>query len=128
MDEVEKSKLHFKSVDLEAAKKYLPEIKEKLRKEKPFIYNYFRDCEIESVENNYIHYKAAKPVFYKMLNDKKGMIEKLISDFYGLKVKVDFTLKQKPKEDVILNPEIEDIEREAPKLADFIKITDSVIS
>ncbi|MFC1887581.1 DNA polymerase III subunit gamma/tau [Candidatus Cloacimonadota bacterium] len=128
VEEVEKGKLHLKSLDLETAKKYQSEINEKIRKEKPFLYNYFKDCTIDSVENNFIHYIAAKPVFYKMLGDKKDMIQKLIAEFYGLQVRIDFTLKQKPKEDIIANPEIEDIERETPKLADFIKLTDSVIS
>jgi len=126
--EVEKNKPVLEKIDLATAKKFQPEINEKISKEKPFIFNYFKDCIIENVENNLIHYIALKPVFYKMLIDKKNIIENLISEFYGLKVRIDFTLKQKPKEDVIVNPEMEDIERETPKLAEFIKITDSVIS
>ncbi len=128
VEEVERSKLHFEKLDLDTVKKYQPEINEKIRKEKPFLYNYFQDCKIESVNNNVIHYIATKPVFYKMLVDKKPMIQKIIADFYGLPVKLNFSFKQKPKEDLILNPELEDIERETPQLADFIKITDSVIS
>ena len=127
-DEVEKSKPRFSKLNLETVKRYQPEINEKIRKEKPFIYNYFQDCIIESVNNNIIHFLVSKPVFYKMLVDKKEEIEKIISDFYDLKLRLDFKLKQKPKEDIIVNPEMQDIERETPKLADFIKATDSVIS
>jgi DNA polymerase III subunit gamma/tau len=128
VEEVEKNKLHLKNLDLDIARKHQSEINEKIRKEKPFLYNYFKNCSIDAVENNIIRYTASKPVFYKMLIDKKEIIQKIIAEFYGLQVRVDFSLKQKPKEDIIVNPEIEDIERETPRLADFIKTTDSVIS
>jgi len=128
VEEAEESKTKFNELNLEIVQQHQSEINEKIKKEKPFLYNYFNDCKIDSVENNFINYTVAKPLYYKMLVDKKNAIQSIVTEFYGLKVIINFILKQKPKEDVILNPDIEDIEREAPKLADFIKVTDSIIS
>jgi len=126
--EVEENKPKFEKLDLETARQYQPKIFDIIRKEKPFIYNYFKDSKLKEVENNFLHYTVDKPIFYRMLSDKKEAIQQIVSDFYGLNAKIDFTLIQKPREHVIVNPDIEDIEREAPKLAEFIKTTDSIIS
>ena len=83
---------------------------------------------IDHISNNFIHYDVGSSTAYKILDDEKNIISAIISEHFNLKIKIDFTLKKVKKEKVITNPTIEDIRRESPKLAEFIEITDSIIS
>ena len=101
---------------------------EKIRKEKPFVVNYYINSKIKNVSNNFVHYLVPNQLSLKMLHDNKSSIMEILSNCFNLPIKVDFTLKEEKKEQFITNPTIDDIKRESPKLAEFIEITDSIIS
>ncbi|HHE37230.1 MAG TPA: DNA polymerase III subunit gamma/tau [Candidatus Cloacimonetes bacterium] len=126
--EVKQEKPKLKNITIDDYKKDKEIILNKLKKEKPIAATYLNNCMIDHISNNFIHYDVGSSTAYKILDDEKNIISAIISEHFNLKIKIDFTLKKVKKEKVITNPTIEDIRRESPKLAEFIEITDSIIS
>ncbi len=126
--EVKEEKPDLKKITIEDYEKDKEIILNKLKKEKPITATYLNSSKIDHISNNFIHFDVGSSATYKMLDDDKDLISGIISEHFNLKIKIDFTLKKVKKEKVIANPTLEDIRRESPKLAEFIEITDSIIS
>ncbi len=112
----------------EIYQKHLPQIISKVKREKPMVGTYLEKGKVNNITNNVIHYLIAKDMSYSYLNDNKEKLSSIISDFFKLRIKIDFTLKVPEKNDEIVNPTMQDIRRESPGIADFIEKTDSIIN
>ncbi len=126
--EVSKEKPKIKEitiVDIENDKEI---ILNKIKKDKMIIANYFNNCKIESISNNFIHYIVSNSMAYKLLVEQKDFITQIISNHFNLKVRINFTLREVKKTKTISNPTMDDIKRESPNLAEFIELTDSIVS
>ena len=126
--EVKQEKPKLKNITIDDYENDKEIILNKLKKEKPITATYINNCKIDHISNNFIHFDVGSSITYKKLDDEKDIISGIISEHFNLRIKIDFTLKKVEKEKVITNPTIEDIRRESPKLAEFIEITDSIIS
>ncbi len=126
--EVLEEKPHIKEitvVDIENDKEI---ILNKIKKDKMILANYFNNCKIESISNNFIHFIVSNSIAYNLLTDEKEFITQIISNHFNLKVRINFTLKKAEKTKTITNPTMDDIKRESPNLAEFIELTDSIVS
>jgi len=126
--EVSEEKPHIKEItiiDIENDKEI---ILNKIKKEKMILANYFNNSKIESISNNFIHFIVSNSIAYNLLVDEKVFITQIISNHFNLKIRINFTLKKAKKTKTIANPTMDDIKRESPDLAEFIELTESIVS
>ena len=126
--EVKKEKLHIEKLTKEILRNEWKYIERRLQSELPLIVNFFEDCSLEDISNELIHFQAKSELAYSKLNKNRKTISKIFSDHLNLKLRVSFTFKKKKKQNIIKNPTLQDIEKEAPNIAKFIKDTDSMIT
>ena len=128
-DFMEKTK--FESLDIKTYEKEFETISQKIRKEKPFIYNYLKNAKLDKIINNFIHYSVKTDLALKQLNGSKQDIIKIFQNHFNLNIKIDFKLVKPQKnvdKNVILNPSLKDIKEHAPEIARLIEVTDAIIS
>ncbi|MBN2461191.1 MAG: DNA polymerase III subunit gamma/tau [Candidatus Cloacimonetes bacterium] len=121
-------KPQIEELTLEIVRTFQPVLLEKVKKQKPLLASYFRNSEVQTVVNNLIRYQVRSNLALEMLTENRMTISDIISNHFSLRVKVDFSLKEKPGENKISNPTLDDIREQSPNLADFIEATDSTIS
>ncbi|MCD6181945.1 MAG: DNA polymerase III subunit gamma/tau [Candidatus Cloacimonetes bacterium] len=102
------------------------QIVEKLRLEKPVLANYFDNCSVQKIQNNFAHFISTTDLANNMLNSNRDLIADIISKHFNIPIKIDFILQKAERKPTIAQPTMEDIKRHSPDLADFIKETDSV--
>jgi DNA polymerase III subunit gamma/tau len=79
----------------------------------------------KQVGNGRIAITIASETAYKRLTKLAPDLDKLTSEYFGVRTGWDFTLKEKPKEEADIAPTLENIRRESPNLAEFIELTGS---
>ena len=125
--EIREESPKYEKLTLELLKEHLDQIIGKVKNEKPMLGVYLERSKIENVSNNLVQYSVSKPLAYNDLNDRKQIIQDVLSNHFHLLIKVDFVLKEEKHDNVIVNPTLDDIRKESPGIADFIEKTDSDI-
>lgn len=127
-NEIKQEKPVIDKLTPEIYQQYSVQIQDRFRKEKPLILKYFQDVKVESINNNFIHYQVDKPIAATMLKENRDYIAKVLSGFLGVNINLDFKLEKQATAEPIRHPSLDDIKREAPNVAEFIEITDSIIT
>jgi DNA polymerase-3 subunit gamma/tau len=117
------SKLNITKLTKEVLNKEFKNLKSKMQKDKPFLAINLLKCNLESINNNFIHFQIDNNLAYQRLQKEKKYLSDLFSQHFGTKIKIDFELKEVTK-NTIGRPTMEQIKKYAPDLADFIKITE----
>ncbi len=89
--------------------------------------NYFLGSKLQQITNNTITLSVQSQLAFDILESKQNFIEHEVSDFFQTKVHLIFKLIKKQNKKIINNPNLEDIKKESPVVAEFIEKTDSVI-
>ncbi len=118
------SNLNISKLTKEVLNKEFNNLKSKMQNEKPFLAINLIKCSLESINNNFVHFQIDNNLAYQRLKKEKNYLSDLFSQHFGTKIKVDFDLKQTTKKKTIGRPSMEQIRQYAPKLADFIEITE----
>lgn len=116
------------SLTMEIYQQHLTHIVGRVKKEKPMVGTYLEKSRLESINNNLVQYAVTKEMAFNYLIDAQSMISNVISNYFKLRIKVNFVLKKEAKSNEIVNPTLEDIRKESPGIADFIEQTDSIIN
>jgi DNA polymerase III subunit gamma/tau len=98
---------------------------EKVKQSKPIISNYLNLCTISQVSDFRILFASESTIQVTRLKSEKDFLTELISNHFGIKIKIDFELDTKNSKQPLRNPTLEDIQKESPKLAEFIRIIDA---
>jgi|SRR5690554_2797594 len=96
----------------------------------PLVADFFSDLELVRARNSILHLETSSQTGLNYLQKNRDKIAEIISQFYRLDIKLNFSLKkieQKEKDKIIKNPTLEDIRRETPELAKFIELTDATV-
>jgi len=101
---------------------------DKIKTKKPLLINYFLINKLTDVQNNHIIMTFDTDLAYKQVMASRSELISVISNHFHLQISMEFLLEKKEKDIVIKNPTLQDIEKENPDLAEFIKITESMIS
>ncbi len=127
-EEVTRSLRSLEELNTDIWEKNKVVLTKKLKKEKTLLGDYFDRCKLVNLSNNILTLKIGKKLGFNLLSKNLSLISDIISKHFDLNIKVNFQLDEKKNDDVIHNPDIEDIEKESPELARFIKETDSIIN
>ena len=135
IQEVRSEKPKIENLTKEILNKEIDHVHTKLKKQKLIVANYFKQCKIESIQSNKIQFSIDSNTQFRRLDEEKQLISDVISNHFGLKVRVNFSLNDSPKKIAKRNPSLAEIKKESPKLAHFIEtldpdaeiITDSMI-
>ena len=84
----------------------------------------FNDTVLKDIKNNVIYLEVHSGYRLKILEKDKSNLEKTFSNFFGSEIKIKFSLLEKKKniDSYREKPTLEMIEKEDPKLAEFIRI------
>jgi DNA polymerase III gamma/tau subunit len=117
------------SLDMETVTAHESVLYKHIEKEKPVLGNYLRNnCKLQDVSKNRLYYNVNSSLAQKMLHENTSMISSVFKNYFGIEPRLEFTLKEEKKEEIISNPTLDDIRKKSPDLAEFIEATDSVIS
>jgi hypothetical protein len=91
---------------------------------------YLKQSTLLRVENNRLYFETPSESALNYIKDKQADISQGLSRFYKTSLSINIELKAVKKDDkgFIKNPNLQDIEKESPNLAQFIEETESSIS
>ncbi len=102
-----------------------------LIKSSPFVAQYFADLELVGIEEKCLDLKTDKKIAYDyLLRDKQKLIN-FVSRYFGTQVGLNFILeenKKKPAAQKKTKLSLEEIEKESPQLAEFIKQSNATVT
>ncbi|MDP8267966.1 MAG: DNA polymerase III subunit gamma/tau [Candidatus Tenebribacter davisii] len=113
---------------IEIVNNNLDELAKILSKQKPIVANYFANCKIHNLSNNFLHLSSAKSLAFNMLKDEKEHISDIFSNHFNLKIKVDFILEEVEEKKTVTELTLDNIRKESPTIAQFIEDTDSIFN
>lgn len=95
-----------------------------LRKSTPFAAQYFEDIQLVGIKERCLDLKTDKQIAYSMLNKDKQRLANFVSRYFGTQVGLNFILEEnrsQPAAPKKTKLSLDEIEKESPNLADFIK-------
>ncbi len=129
IETVPKIQPKIESLSVELLKNNWSLLLKKIGKEKPIVVNFLKNCKIDAITNNKIHFSTNSSLGFNKLKDNKDLLSEIISKHFSLKIPIVFVKTEiKKDESYIRNPTLQDIQEKSPKLAAFIEATDSIIS
>ncbi len=126
--DVDSSKPTIEEFSEDVYNKYHDQISSRIKKEKPFIASFYNKTTLDKMISGRIHLDCPDKITYERLQRNKEDLENIVSKYLGKEINFNFKIKETKKEKTISNPEIEDIRKESPGLADFIETTNSTFS
>jgi DNA polymerase-3 subunit gamma/tau len=104
-----------------------PTLVSKVKKEKMMVANYFSQANVADVKNNSITLVPQSRLGFDILTDDKQLIEAVLNQHFNLPIRLVLEKVKKAKT-AIANPELEDIKKEEPGIAEFMEATDSILT
>ncbi|MDD3050425.1 MAG: DNA polymerase III subunit gamma/tau [Candidatus Cloacimonetes bacterium] len=118
----------IEKLDNEIIQKNWNQIIGKIKAKMPLVVNYLQNSRIVAVGDSLIVFEAETELAQKKLMLSRDTITEIVSSHFNMKISIKIDLKKTEKIEVRRNPTLQDIEQENPDLAEFIKVTESMIS
>lgn len=131
--EAEKEFPKYDKLSIEAYNKEKDSLIDNLSKSFPVAASFFRELEPVKVEGEGLFFRTNKKSAYNFLNSEKRRLSEIVSKFFRMNVVLSFELVEEVPSDnnrskIIHNPTMQDIERESPGLAEFIKLSGASVN
>lgn len=125
--EPEESTPKIDSLTPEIFEDHYQDIMQTLEKEEPVLASCLSGAKVSKVEPHKLTFSTNNRTNFKLLEQRKSLLQKVFQNYFGIKLICELELNEE-KNNTISKPDIEDIKKNAPDLADFIDITDSVLT